>query len=226
MAVIKLGSIITDIAGSVGGTTFRRIKNGHQMYNKPIGAARGRLLNNPALIVLNKIATTWQSLTTSQRQAWIDAALLFQFPNKFGVQVNITGYQLYIKNTNFNKAVNGPDLNPATFSSSVLTTSIAGEALDFFDYAAIELTSTLLNTYAIVQCYSVSNFNVAPVYLNYKVLKTQNITSNKLIVFTSEFNAQFPNQLVDQFFYIVVTFQNVSGFRSSPISVITQVAAS
>jgi hypothetical protein len=226
MATIKLGMLVTDIAGSIGGTTFRRMKNGHQMYNKPIGAARGRLLNNPALIVLNAIASAWSGLSTGDKDEWIAAALLFLFLDKFGDPVNITGYQFYIKNTNFNNAIGGAALDPPTFSDTVLTTGIFAGTLDDHDFASMEIDSTLLNTFILIQMYKVPNLNVTPAYLDYKVIAFKDMTASDTIVFTDEFIAQFPEHQVDEFYNIVVTFQNLDGFRSSPISEIVQVASS
>jgi len=225
MARIILGNFITDIAGSVGGTTFRRIKNGHQMYNRPIGAARSKLLNNPALLQLANISQGWQALLPADRAKWVAAALLFQFPDKFGTLRNITGYQLYIKNTNFNTAVNGAALDPATFSSTVLNTGITGASLDVNDFAQLILDALLLNTYALIQMEKVATLESIPKFGDNKIIFFQNLTANKTLTFSSEFIAQFPGQIEDEFYAIIVTFQNFSGFRSSPISINIQVGS-
>jgi hypothetical protein len=97
MAIFKLGSIITSIAGSIGGTTFRRGIQNPSMYNKSLGASRNTLLQNKQLNPIAIIWKQWSLLTTNQRTVWNQKALLFTFPDKFGVQRNITGRQLFNK---------------------------------------------------------------------------------------------------------------------------------
>ena len=97
MAKFVLGAIITNIAGSVGGTTLRRVPNGHSMYNKIKGASTAKLLQNKRVPQIGNIFQRWSLLTDAERSGWNATALTVTFPDKFGVAKNLTGRQLFTK---------------------------------------------------------------------------------------------------------------------------------
>lgn len=97
MAKFVLGGIITNMAGSVGGTTFRRVPNGFSMYNKIKGASVAKLLQNTRVPQIANIFQRWALLSDSERSGWNATALTVTFPDKFGVAKNLTGRQLFSK---------------------------------------------------------------------------------------------------------------------------------
>lgn len=97
MAKFQLGSVITNIAGSVGGTTFRRVPNGFSMFNKTKGTSKSRLLQNPRIPQIAQIFQQWSLLSDSERAGWSATALTVTFPDKFGVPKNLTGRELFSK---------------------------------------------------------------------------------------------------------------------------------
>lgn len=97
MAIFKLGAFATAIVGSIGGTNFRRGGNNAIVTNKSFGASKTKLLSNKQLNPIAQIFKKWSNLSPTLKDDWNSAALLFEFPDKFGVQRNITGRQLYTK---------------------------------------------------------------------------------------------------------------------------------
>lgn len=97
MGVFKLGPIITDITGSIGGTTFVRGKQSMYMQNKSRGASNSRLFQNKRLSEIGSIFRKWNTLTSLHRADWNLIALNYTFPDKFGVMRNLTGRQLFTK---------------------------------------------------------------------------------------------------------------------------------
>lgn len=97
MANIKLGAIITDIAGSVGGSTFRRTPAGIILYNKQGTQIKSAFAKNSVKNKLGAILGSWNFLETAVKDFWIDKATLYTFPDKFGTLKNLTGRQLYTK---------------------------------------------------------------------------------------------------------------------------------
>jgi hypothetical protein len=97
MATAKLSGFVTEIAGSVGGTTFKRSPYGLVIINKSRGASKNRLLNNPGFLELQSLRNQWQNLSIELKEGWNTKATEVSFPNKFGNMVYISGYQLYIK---------------------------------------------------------------------------------------------------------------------------------
>lgn len=97
MATFKLGSIITDIAGSIGGTTLKRNGSYKVIMNKSSGTPYSRSYNNPSLQYLPFIFKSWSRLDDAEKAAWKEQALLFTFPDKFGTLRNLSARQLFVK---------------------------------------------------------------------------------------------------------------------------------
>lgn len=97
MATFKLGAIITDIAGSIGGTTLKRNGGYKVIMNKSSGTPYSRSYNNPSLQYLPFIFKSWSLLDDAEKAAWKEQALLFTFPDKFGTLRTLTGRQLFVK---------------------------------------------------------------------------------------------------------------------------------
>jgi hypothetical protein len=120
MAKFILGGIVTNIAGSVGGTTLRRVPNGFSMYNKIKGTGYSRLLQNARIPQIGNIFQRWSLLSDSERSAWDLTATLFTFPDKFGTPKNITGRQLFTKSNIQSLPANYVVSNPAGFTKDTI----------------------------------------------------------------------------------------------------------
>ena len=97
MATFKLGAIITDIAGSIGGTTLKRNGSYKVIMNKSSGTPYSRSYNNPSLQYLPFIFKSWSRLDDAEKAAWKEQALLYTFPDKFGTLRTLSGRQLFVK---------------------------------------------------------------------------------------------------------------------------------
>ena len=97
MATFKLGAIITDIAGSIGGTTLKRNGGYKVIMNKSSGTSYSKSYNNPSLQYLPFIFKSWSYLDNAEKSAWKEQALLFKFPDKFGTLRTLSGRQLFVK---------------------------------------------------------------------------------------------------------------------------------
>ena len=97
MATFKLGAIITDIAGSIGGTTLKRNGGSKVIMNKSSGTPYSRSYNNPSLQYLPFIFKSWSRLAEEEKKAWEQQALLYTFPDKFGTLRTLSGRQLFVK---------------------------------------------------------------------------------------------------------------------------------
>lgn len=97
MARIKLGPIVTDISGSVGGATFQRNPSGIIMRSKPLPL-------NPATAdqfgirwKLRYLQNSWAALTDAQRLQW---QRFIDFSNqkiRRDKSITMSGYNLYLK---------------------------------------------------------------------------------------------------------------------------------
>lgn len=97
MATIKLGAIITSIAGSVGGSTFRRGSNFISIYNKQNRQSKSSSNVNSRIGQISHIVKLWSGLSQLDRESWESESRRFIFLDKFGNEKTLTGRQLFNK---------------------------------------------------------------------------------------------------------------------------------
>lgn len=71
MAIIALSGLITDIRGSVGGTTFQRSGAGLIMRNKPQTVGQGTNSQSIQRVYQSQLNEQWLLLTDAQRLLWL-----------------------------------------------------------------------------------------------------------------------------------------------------------
>lgn len=97
MARIKLGSIVTDISGSVGSATFQRTRYGMIMRNKPIPpSSRTELQYNVRQKIIS-LQNSWQALTADQRRQWERFMDFSGQTIRRSASVLLSGQALYLK---------------------------------------------------------------------------------------------------------------------------------
>lgn len=105
MATAKMGAMVTDIKGKIGGTVFQGSKTGTTIKNKQsrtgIGSGNkltkadaGRLFNGQSAVTV--LSSAWRDLSDAERNTWITAAPSFPFINRYGDSYIGSGYQLYM----------------------------------------------------------------------------------------------------------------------------------
>lgn len=74
MARIQLSGLVSDISGSIGGTTYQKFRNGHIAKSKAVQPKANTRFRNEFVMVSSTIAKAWQSLSSSQRNDWTSYA--------------------------------------------------------------------------------------------------------------------------------------------------------
>lgn len=100
MASIEISGIgVTDIAGSVGGTTFQRNANGRMARDRVKPAYPGTSYQIGQAGVFSTVVGEWAQLSQSQQDAWIAFAAgpAGEYQNRLGQTQHYTGQQLFIK---------------------------------------------------------------------------------------------------------------------------------
>lgn len=97
MARIKLGPMVTDIAGSIGGVTIQRNKFGITMRQRPFPPASFTPAQYNVRQKIITIQQAWQNLTDAQRLQW-DRFLDYSGQTiKADKSVKLSGHALYLK---------------------------------------------------------------------------------------------------------------------------------
>lgn len=97
MATFKLGAIITDIRGSIGGSTIRRVGNGHSIYNKQGSQIKSAFAQTSRKNALGNIFGAWYALSEEDQEQWRLNALSYTVKDKFGNNKYLTGRELFTK---------------------------------------------------------------------------------------------------------------------------------
>jgi hypothetical protein len=142
MARIKLSALITDISGSVGGSTFQRSRSGVILRNKP----RRCFVTNSYLSDVRTNATTalrnWKSLTETEQYFWRSAVEYYRPTSDKDKNVYLTPYTYYLKYTLRQLQLDGSITQPTTMIPPPV-----GWAFDYFDngvaYPIIHITGGL-----------------------------------------------------------------------------------
>lgn len=97
MARIKLGPMVTNISGSIGGVTIQRNRFGITMRQKPLPPKSATTAQYNVRQKIITIQKAWQNLTNAQRLQW-DRFLDFSGQSiKADKSVKLSGQALYIK---------------------------------------------------------------------------------------------------------------------------------
>ena len=218
MAVIKLGSISTDIAGSIGGTTFRRTSTGHAVYNKQGRQVKSAFAPASRKNELGNIFASWYLLSEAEQNQWSKNATTYPLKDKFGNTKYLTGRQLYTK-------LNA-QLLPAGQTSAV----------DRFD-PFVELAETKLNTFDIsaseLSLYIDGEFDSQIIYISMYQLRRRGrvkphahfkrtavkvVASKTYVDIWNDFREQFPLADNEQTFGFNIQFVNASGVMTSVLA--------
>lgn len=223
MANIKLGAIITDIAGSVGGSTFRRTPAGIILYNKQGTQIKSAFAKNSVKNNLGGIISKWSSLDQAVKDFYDDKATLYTFPDKFGNLKYLTGRQLYIK-LNTQLIPTNTEVDIYNWDDRKAGQIVTGIEIDLTNGGfLITFDEEIIDFYCLVQVTPLtSGSNSKPrkkSYNTYSQLKD----SGTLLDLYSEFIQQYPWASIGSYWNINVILMSRSGFQNSVQSFKTQI---
>ena len=219
MATFKLGAIVTDIVGSIGGTTFKRGANSLVMMNKNFGPSKNKLYKNKQLNVLGNIFREYTYLSDEDKATWVTAASEFQFPDKFGDLKYLTPRQLYIKTNGqlINADIQITDATGMTsYIAPATVTAVTFNTSNNHYYIYIDANSTISNWYVTVEVSP--NILPAPTYISRPVLFYEYNNGDFTIDIYAPLLAAYP--YINSNYYVRVYLQqfNDFGFQNAPVA--------
>ena len=218
MATFKLGAIITDVAGSIGGTTIRRTPNGHAIYNKQGTQIKSAFAEKSKRVQLSNVFSSWARLSKEQKSAWQDLAVLYPQKDKFGGLKQLTARQFFTKlNAQLvpvNRTVNLERFDSAIPSAVVssVTFDVTEEQFIFF------LNENIDNVYFMVSVYRVRSKGGVKPHAHFRRTYTSLIESSSIVDIWSFFANQFPLRSTGDNFGVNLQMMSESGFLS-PVQV-------
>lgn len=153
MALLKLGGLIADIRGSIGGVTFARNRGGAYARNRtaPINPSSPRQIEVRATFA--SLTNRWTTiLTEAQRAAWELYAENVPLPNTLGELRQVTGLNMYVRSNSLIEDTDGIQIDAApvifTVGPTITPTITVDEAADEFsitDLGAYDLLDGPVN---------------------------------------------------------------------------------
>lgn len=145
MALVRAGGGVSEISGSIGGTTFARNRGGAYARNRTTPLNPKSAAQTIVRAGFASLATRWATvLTGSQRDAWSEWAANVPVPNRLGEDRFLTGLQTYIKSNALLQLIG------ATLADNAPVSFTAGPTLEpvyAIDEAAQTYTVTNLGGY-------------------------------------------------------------------------------
>lgn len=214
MASFRLGAIITEIQGSIGGTTIRRTPRNPVMYNKQGRQFRSANSVNSRASALGNIFRSWGSLPQARKDFWNGIAPLYPQKDKFGNDVLLSGRQLYTK-LNTQLLPVGSSVDVSTFSDVLSAPVVDTVVIDITnDLAFIETSIDIANSYVLIRVFPLRKGSVSSITNSSRFISKQFVNEVAGVDFLNDFNIAYPFAKVGDKFGVNVVYMNAWGFRS------------
>jgi hypothetical protein len=145
MASVKLGSIVSDIRGSIGGVVYSR--NGGGAYAKARTCPTNPNSTRQQFVrsIMSSMHPAWLALLATVRIGWATYAKNVSIPNRLGDQINVSGYNMYCRTRAICEllGISMPAVAPPTFSLAEQDPTIAVVANGVTDMLSITFDALL-----------------------------------------------------------------------------------
>lgn len=140
MARIKFGLAISDIRGSISGTTFSSGTYGAYARRRAVPTNPNTAKQGAIRATFASLTSSWRNLTEAQRLTWITQAPNYTNLNSFGDNVPLTGQALFMR-CNLNLA----SVNLSPISSALPPKTLIAPSMSFLS-ADVSAGEILLNS--------------------------------------------------------------------------------
>src|SRR5690606_1606682 len=166
MALIKLGGVVTQISGKIGGQTFGTSASGSYMKNS--GTPRKSITNfqKRQMSLMGTTAQRWRQLTQGQRDTFNAASPDYPYLNRVGETKFYSGYAIFGKliNNLFDAGGVAFPVPLPLFSFTPLTDVVVTGPAPFFNISANSAQANVLYRIFITK---ISSFGVSSGYKNF-----------------------------------------------------------
>lgn len=97
MAIVKLGAIITDASGKVGGHVIGKNRGNHVLKNKSVSNKNGSTAQSKQRSITQLIMSYWSKLSDDVRRSYYESQSYYLSNNKFGDVVKSSGFLIFQK---------------------------------------------------------------------------------------------------------------------------------
>lgn len=156
MAVIQVGSIVSDIRGSVGSETYSRGPGGLHVRARSNPSQPESEFRDGAQAIFSEVTKAWSGrLSEAQRQAWQVYGARYPRPNRWGVTSITSGYLAFVRANCTIKQAAPPvwfDVPPelGMLAAPIFTFAYSNGALPYFVYLYIDSSVDLQEGFVLI----------------------------------------------------------------------------
>ncbi len=222
MALIELGPLVSNIAGSIGGATYQRYKNGHIVRTKPNPILRRGEFTNSPRSRMQEAARDWQTLsipdqgsfrTWANAQVWLD---------KFGNVTTLAPFNAYIM-LNMNAVQTG--IGAVTNAGAVVAITAIATFKATLDWATsgldVSWTSGAIpgSEIWILECSPPLSPGIDNPREAYRVIEVFDAAQTSPQDVTAAFEARYPqhNQLPGKYFLRMTPYVKANAAKGVPV---------
>ena len=96
MAKIKLGALISDVRGSIGGMSFQGSSNGLILKTKKMRGKTNSVLGNRSRLFFSYLSNTWASMSVADKARWEEIAQVTPWPSNKQAAAKLSGRMYFI----------------------------------------------------------------------------------------------------------------------------------
>lgn len=219
MAVVKLGMLVSEIRGSIGGTTFRKNGTSLIMQNKQAGISKNKQLKNSKLLEITNFIRFWTTLNPVAQSNWFDLAQSYQVLDKFGNLKYLKSREMFLKLACACDLVNLPIPNPLDANNIIYVKPVISYQFSLTNGFYLEFEDYVPETYVLLQISQITNLGNSVTYNRQKFAVAELLNLDALLDFSLVISELFPFLKVGDYLRVVITFQNKYGFRAVKTSV-------
>lgn len=231
MAVIKMGSIVTDIRGKVGGHVFKTSARGHVLNTKVVGKRQPEAVNdirsNKRLInpqgvdvqgAMAGIVLDWQLMSAAQQMAWSAYASTVKHKNKVGEAFTPSAYNAYV-------AINAALINNG--AGGTLVPPSTSDSLYQFNFtittctsSSIGITNAAANPASTICCIKATrslNNGTTPQKNKFSIIDYNASMASGTYSLTSKYEAVFGAPITGQVLWLSSILTDINTGQQSPI---------
>ena len=218
MAIAKYGGIVTEIRGSIGGTTFRQGASVGTMYNKSSGASKSKNALQTNIRETGNFIADWVDKTPAERTAWNTEASNFTRVNRFGQTLNYTGRQLYIAHRWAIKNTTISEQNPALINQNFTTTSVNVNQMVAKGIFEIKIPAPIHRQYVAIQIQGLRNESSPLLEKRYKTLSKFEQDSSVTTYVVGDWSKSKFYEMGGKWVAVWISLISEKGWRNKPIA--------
>lgn len=221
MAIVKFGSIVTDIKGKLGGHAFQKGNQSHVLRTNSKPTLTQTLNNTRAQARVNQAIAAYSQLEDSLKLTWHNVAQSYTFKNRFSDNVTYTGRQLFLfLNNNLLKANSPMVLNPTGLTPDMSTPVFTSLTFDIPNETTISVgTGSVAGSRYVYNIQRLSRGSIGPNPNKYTRLQNAPLTNFVSNTIWNPYVLRFGPPAIGDNIWCSVYLVNEWGFKSYDIAV-------